>query len=87
MKALFHRLPICSRCRNSYWQELFFSIDTFPKWLQPICNVLPLTHLNDAMRNIAFEGSHLVDCGKQLGILGLWGVVLYAIAIKVFRWE
>ncbi len=65
----------------------FFSIDTFPKWLQPICKILPLTHLNDAMRNIAFEGSHLVDCGKQLGILGLWGVGLYAIAIKVFKWE
>lgn len=65
----------------------FFSIDTFPKWLQPICRILPLTHLNDAMRNIAFEGSHLIDCGKQLGILGIWGIVLYAIAIKVFRWE
>lgn len=65
----------------------FFSIDTFPKWLQPICKILPLTHLNDAMRNIAFEGSHLIDCGKQLGILGIWGIVLYAIAIKVFRWE
>jgi ABC-2 type transport system permease protein len=65
----------------------FFSIDTFPKWLQPICKILPLTHLNDAMRNIAFEGSHLVDCGKQLGILCLWGVILYAIAIKVFKWE
>jgi ABC-2 type transport system permease protein len=65
----------------------FFSIDTFPKWLQPICRILPLTHLNDAMRNIAFEGSHLIDCGKQLGILGIWGIVLYAVAIKVFRWE
>lgn len=65
----------------------FFPIDTFPKWLQPICNILPLTHLNDAMRNIAFEGSHLVDCGKQLGILGLWGVAVYIVAIKVFKWE
>lgn len=65
----------------------FFSIDTFPKWLQPICRVLPLTHLNDAMRNVAFEGSHLIDCGKQLGILGLWGIAIYAVAMKVFRWE
>ncbi len=65
----------------------FFSIDTFPKWLQPICRVLPLTHLNDAMRNVAFEGSHLIDCGKQLGILGLWGIAIYTVAIKVFRWE
>ena len=65
----------------------FFSIDNFPRWLQPICRVLPLTHLNDAMRNVAFEGAHLTDCWKQLGILALWGIAIYALAIKVFKWE
>ncbi|MFT3935461.1 MAG: ABC transporter permease [Chitinophagaceae bacterium] len=65
----------------------FFSIDVFPNWLQPICRILPLTHLNDAMRKVAFEGAHLTDCWKQIGILGIWGVVAYAVAIKVFRWE
>jgi ABC-2 type transport system permease protein len=65
----------------------FFTIDNFPSWLQPICKVLPLTHLNDAMRNVAFEGARLSDCGTQLGVLAIWGVVSYAVAIKVFRWE
>jgi ABC-2 type transport system permease protein len=65
----------------------FFSIDNFPSWLQPICRVLPLTHMNDAMRNIAFEGAHLTDCGKQLGILAIWGIISYVAAIKVFKWE
>ena len=65
----------------------FFSIDNFPKWLQPLCKVLPLTHLNNAMRNVAFEGAHLNDCLKEIGIISLWGVVVYAIAIRVFRWE
>lgn len=65
----------------------FFSIDNFPGWLQPFCRILPLTHLNDAMRNVAFEGYHIYHCGKQLGILGIWAVVVYAAAIKVFRWE
>jgi len=65
----------------------FFPIDNFPSWLQPICKVLPLTHLNDAMRNVAFEGAHLIDCGKQLGILGLWAIVAYGLAVKTFRWE
>jgi len=64
----------------------FFPIDNFPSWLQPICKVLPLTHLNDAMRNVAFEGAHLTDCGPQLGVLAIWGVTSYAIAIKVFKW-
>lgn len=65
----------------------FFPIDNFPSWLQPICKILPLTHLNDAMRNVAFEGARLSDCGTQLGVLAIWGAVAYAIAIKVFKWE
>ena len=65
----------------------FFPIDNFPAWLQPFCKILPLTHLNDAMRNVAFEGARLSDCGTQLGVLAIWAVVAYAIAIKVFKWE
>ena len=65
----------------------FFPIDSFPSWLQPLCKILPLTHFNDAMRQIAFEGASLADCGLQIGVLVLWGVVIYAIAIKVFKWE
>ena len=65
----------------------FFSTDAFPKWLQQFCEILPLKQLNDAMRNVAFEGAHLTDCGKQLGILAIWGVLTYAVAVKVFKWE
>ena len=65
----------------------FFPIENFPTWLQPLCRVLPLTHLNQAMRNVAFEGAHLSDCLPQLEYLLLWGIVLYAAAIRVFKWE
>jgi ABC-2 type transport system permease protein len=65
----------------------FFSTEAFPKWLQRICEVLPLKQLNDAMRNVAFEGAHLTDCWKQLGILVLWGIATYAVAVRVFKWE
>ncbi len=65
----------------------FFSIEAFPKWLQPISRALPLTHLNTAMRSVAFEGLNLWDVKDEIGILLLWGVVAYVIAIKVFRWE
>jgi ABC-2 type transport system permease protein len=65
----------------------FFSTDNFPRWLQRICEILPLKQLNDAMRNVAFEGAHLTDCWKQLSILALWGIVTYAVAVKVFKWE
>jgi ABC-2 type transport system permease protein len=65
----------------------FFSVEAFPKWLQPISKALPLTHLNTAMRSIAFEGLHLWDVRSEIGILFLWGIAVYAVAIKVFRWE
>ena len=65
----------------------FFTTDAFPGWLQKFCEILPLKQLNDAMRNVAFEGAHLTDCGKQIGILVIWGLLVYAIAIKVFKWE
>lgn len=65
----------------------FFPTDNFPSWLKPVADILPLKHLNDAMRNVAFEGSHLNDCGKQLGILAIWGVLMYALSVKVYKWD
>jgi ABC-2 type transport system permease protein len=65
----------------------FFSVEAFPKWLQPISKALPLTHLNTAMRAVAFEGQNLWDVKNEIGVLLLWGVVIYAVAVKVFKWE
>lgn len=65
----------------------FFSITAFPTWLQYISKVLPLTHLNDAMRKVAFEGAGLGDVTHQLLILFAWFIGIYAVAVKTFKWE
>lgn len=65
----------------------FFPIEVFPKWLQEICRILPLTQYNDAIRKISFEGLHITDCLKQLGILGLWLLVIYILVARVLKWE
>jgi ABC-2 type transport system permease protein len=65
----------------------FIPVEDFPYWLQPLCKIMPLTYLNDAFRKIAFEGLHLWNVGLELGVITLWGIVVYAIAVKVFRWE
>ncbi|MHA4894504.1 ABC transporter permease [Pedobacter sp. PWIIR3] len=65
----------------------FFSIDAFPTWLQPISRALPLTYLNDAMRKVAFEGAGLWDVKQQILIMIIWGIGIYAVAVKVFKWE
>jgi ABC-2 type transport system permease protein len=65
----------------------FFPIEVFPKWLQEICRILPLTQYNDAIRKISFEGLSIIECWKEIGILGIWMVIIYAIAGKVLKWE
>ncbi len=65
----------------------FFSIDAFPSWLQPISRILPLTYLNDALRKVAFEGAGLFDVSQQILILVVWGIVIYTVAVKTFKWE
>ena len=66
---------------------VFLSTSNFPDWLQPICNALPLTQLNNGLREIAFQGKSLFEIWQPLLILGIWGILVYAIAVKVFRWE
>jgi len=65
----------------------FFSIDNFPKWMQPFCKILPLTHFNNAMRNISFEGASLMEVWPDISILMIWIIVVYAVAYKIFKWE
>ncbi|HEX7906395.1 MAG TPA: ABC transporter permease [Chitinophagaceae bacterium] len=65
----------------------FFPVEVFPKWLQQICNILPLTQFNNSIRKISFEGLHLSDCLKEIGILGIWMLIIYIVLVRVIKWE
>jgi ABC-2 type transport system permease protein len=65
----------------------FFSIEAFPSWMQPVSKALPLTYLNDALRQVAFDGASLWDVRMDIGVLLLWGVIGYFAASRVFKWE
>lgn len=65
----------------------FFSIDLFPSWLQPVSRIMPLYFLNTAMRKVAFEGAPFSEVLPYILYLLIAGVVIYAVAIKVFKWE
>jgi ABC-2 type transport system permease protein len=65
----------------------FFPKTALPAGMQTIVSYLPLTALNDALRKVAFEGTGLLSCWKEIGILAAWGLLVYALAVKVFKWE
>lgn len=65
----------------------FFSNSIFPKWIQQVSNILPLTHFNEAMRKISFEGVAFSEYAGNSGVLVLWTLLGFGIVWKVFRWE
>jgi ABC-2 type transport system permease protein len=65
----------------------FFSSKRFPEVAQPFIQALPLTQLNDALREVMLEGATLSEVAWRLGILALWGVAAFAIALRWFRWQ
>lgn len=66
---------------------VFFPRFLMPVWLQHISALIPLSPAIDGLRMIATEGKGILDLGPQLGIMGVWTVIIYTIAFRVFRWE
>ncbi len=66
---------------------VFFSAQRFPGALQPAIRALPLTALIDALRAHMLQGAGLAQVAPQLGVLGIWLVVSFTLALKLFRWR
>jgi ABC-2 type transport system permease protein len=66
---------------------VFFPRFLMPQWLQTITTYMPLTPVIDGARLILTEGKSILDLGPQLAIMGVWLVIIYAVAFRVFRWE
>src|SRR5207249_3871436 len=60
----------------------FFSSKRFPDVIQPIIQALPLTQLNDALREIMLRGASLADVSGRLAILAAWAVCCFFLALK-----
>ena len=66
---------------------VFFSSKRFPDAAQPFIQALPLTQLNDALREVILEGKTLVDVAWRVGILAAYAGVTFFLALKWFRWK
>jgi ABC-2 type transport system permease protein len=66
---------------------VFFPRDAMPPFLANITQFLPLTYINAALRAVVNEGASLTSLGPQLLGMGVWAVITFLIAIRLFRWE
>ncbi|HXY68063.1 MAG TPA: ABC transporter permease [Gemmatimonadales bacterium] len=65
---------------------VFFSSANFPAVMQPLIRALPLTALNEALRAVILDGASLAAVAGPTAICAAWGVVSFAVALKIFRW-
>lgn len=66
---------------------IFFSREGFPSWLKTITDYFPLTYVTHSLRKIANEGLSLTRLPVDLIGMGIWLILIYALAVRVFRWE
>jgi ABC-type polysaccharide/polyol phosphate export permease len=66
---------------------VFFSSGNFPDVMQPFIKALPLTAVNDALRANMLEGASMGQVAGQLGVIAVWLVTCFAVALGVFRWK
>jgi hypothetical protein len=65
----------------------FFSSKRFPDVVQPIIQALPLTQLNNALREIMLEGATLSEVAWRGAILAAWALGCFLLGLRWFRWQ
>lgn len=66
---------------------IFFPRDSFPQWLQTVSDFFPLTFFSEAIRDVMVKGYTLFQIsGDLLGML-VWIVIMFILAVWLFRWE
>ena len=63
---------------------VFYPVNVLPSWLEPLSDLLPITHALEAMRQILLNGATLGAVSNQAAILTLFAAILLPIGLGAF---
>ena len=66
---------------------IFFPLDTMPDWIRPLVSAMPLTYLGDAMRQLMVGGAPVHSMTLNLGVLAVFLIVFFGLAVRLFKYE
>jgi len=66
---------------------VFFPRDAMPPFLASITQFMPLTYVNEALRAVVNDGKSLTALGPQLLGMGVWAIITFVLAVRLFKWE
>lgn len=65
----------------------YFPTDSAPPFLTPIIKALPLSYLNDALRQIINNGVSLHSVQTDLLVMAAWMIASLLLSIRIFSWD
>jgi ABC-2 type transport system permease protein len=66
---------------------VFFPREAMPEFLRGITQYMPLTYINEALRGVVNDGAALTSLAPQMLGMGVWLVITFVIAVRLFSWE
>jgi len=66
---------------------VFIPIERLPEAVQVLAYMMPLTYFSDALREVMIRGAGFAEIAVDLGVLAVFAAVVFALAVKLFRWE
>jgi ABC-2 type transport system permease protein len=68
--------------------DIFIPLTNAPEWLGTVGNIFPVRHFAEAMHQVFNPFAPGTGFqGKDLLVIGIWGLVSLLLAAKFFRWE
>jgi ABC-2 type transport system permease protein len=64
----------------------YFPLDP-PAFLEPVVQAIPLTHLNDALREVVNHADGLNDLWMDWAVLAGWIGAGFIVSLRLFRWQ
>jgi ABC-2 type transport system permease protein len=65
----------------------FWSPHAYPRFLEVIADILPLTYFIRMTRDIVLRHAEIWNEGTAVGVIAAWGAVGLFFALRRFRWE
>lgn len=66
---------------------VWFSLEGAHPYIKMIAQILPLTHMLDAIRAIMTDGATLIDVRLQISILAIMSILFLLVGTVAFKWE
>jgi ABC-2 type transport system permease protein len=66
---------------------VFYDVNTAPRFLRDIAQVLPLTHIIDGLSGALVNGRSLADNASGLAVIAVWTAVGIFFAVRGFSWD